>query len=201
MELPRSLLKHRFRPSSELTGLKEALSRLPAEALHAAVSEKRAKLLASIQELERDEVSRWREGFLSAALGREPTSSIGQILAAHKFAYDKVCDRHRKRRHEFQRAQKEACVALEASLRVEVWRLQDSVKKQARGLTLPPLAMRPSLVGKRAAPHSRACAVASSLSVAADRGRSGGVSHGAAVTGPVRRPTEIAPRRCTKTFR
>ena len=53
--------------------------------------------------VEREEVERWREEFLNAALGSEPTSCIGQMLVAHKLAYDKTIDRQRKQRHELVR--------------------------------------------------------------------------------------------------
>ena len=114
--------------SEKLYNTKEALTRL-AEGAHrthmhdnAAVEKTRAELLQTEATLMEKEVKEWREVFLHAALGSEPTSCIGQILLSHKAAYDKAVDRQRTQRLTFERAQKDAVVALEASFRIAAWR-------------------------------------------------------------------------------
>ena len=129
VELPRQLLKHRYKPSAKLYNINEKIARLPDDLTqaNATVSKTKARLQQQQKVLEREEVEKWRVELLSAALGPEPTSCIGQMLSAHKFSYDKAVDRQLKQRHEFIKAQEEARKALEASFRVAVW----SAKKQA----------------------------------------------------------------------
>lgn len=109
VELPRQLLKHRFKPSARLLGIRDALKRLPDDLTQAntAVNETKAKLLAQKRAVEQREVSHWREKFLVAALGSEPTSCIGQMLLAHKQAHEKAIDRQSKQRHALLKTQKE----------------------------------------------------------------------------------------------
>lgn len=94
---------------------------------------------------------------------------MGQMLARHKLAYDKAVDRQQKKRHAFEQAQQEAWKALEASFRIEAWRLQHQAKKQvwaARRLPSLPLRLarvsptplrRPSLPPLRLMPPLRLC--------------------------------------------
>ena len=133
VELPRQLLKHRFKPSARLLSIRDALKRLPDDLTQAnmAVGETKSKLLEQQRSVEQKEVSRWREKFLAAALGSEATSCIGQMLVAHKQAYDKALDRQQKQRHALVKTHKEASVALEATFRIAVWQLRNTTKKQA----------------------------------------------------------------------
>ena len=61
-----------------------------------AVSETRARMVAEEREVAQKELDKWRQDFLTAALGREPGSCISQLLNKHKIIYDKVWTRARK---------------------------------------------------------------------------------------------------------
>ena len=95
------------------------------------MGETKAKLLDQQRAVEAAEIAIWRDKFLAAALGSEATSCIGQMLVAHKQAYDKALDRQQKARHSLLKAHKEASVALEATFRIAVWQLRNTTKKQA----------------------------------------------------------------------
>ena len=56
------------------------------------------------------EIASWRQHFLKVALGPEPTSAIGNLLAMQKLAHDRVVERHRKQRQALAAAEAEVCM-------------------------------------------------------------------------------------------
>lgn len=50
-------------------------------------------MVAEERAVAQKELDKWRQDFLTAALGREPGSCISQLLNKHKILYDKVWTR------------------------------------------------------------------------------------------------------------
>ena len=47
-------------------------------------------MVAEERDVAKSEMDSWREAFLAAALGREASSTLNQLLAKHKILHDKV---------------------------------------------------------------------------------------------------------------
>ena len=91
------------RPSRARAQAQEALEKLEADGganpnSPAALKEATVKARRKLREMEEAEHTAWRKHFLELALGPEPTSCMGMLLASHKLAYQRAVERHNKQR-------------------------------------------------------------------------------------------------------
>ena len=133
VELPRRLVKYRYRASPQLQHLRETMANLRATN---GLKEMIDAVQAKAEAMEEAEVGQWRENFLRVALGSDSSSYISQLLASQQVTWDKTLDRMRKEQHAFESAQQQEQKALQVH----------GSKAAAHHITaaLPPLTTHPS---------------------------------------------------------